>query len=131
MARFIRGMDELHRRITIEAWLIAALATLVFISIWPMLDAAGISGWLTTRNIFTANSRTNPIFFWCRGRSWTNHPAFFLTLLLLNAFIFWLFHPNPPLQMKNKLRELRTVKEWSQADLRRQARRLAADHQRH
>ena len=43
MARWIRGMDELHRRITLEAWLFAAISTLCVISIWPLLDGAGIS----------------------------------------------------------------------------------------
>jgi hypothetical protein len=43
MARWIRGMDELHRRITLEAWLFAAIATLYFLSIWHLLDLAGVS----------------------------------------------------------------------------------------
>jgi hypothetical protein len=43
MVRRIRGMDELHRRITLEAWLFAAIATLFFVSIWPLLDGAGVS----------------------------------------------------------------------------------------
>jgi hypothetical protein len=43
VARWIRGMDELHRRITLEAWLFAAIATLSVLSIWPLLDGAGVS----------------------------------------------------------------------------------------
>ena len=43
MARWIRGMDELHRRITLEAWLFAAIVTLSVLSIWPLLDGAGVS----------------------------------------------------------------------------------------
>ena|ERR1039458_8491093 len=43
MARWIRGMDELHRRITLEALLFAAIATLCVLSIWPLLDGAGVS----------------------------------------------------------------------------------------
>jgi hypothetical protein len=77
MARFIRGMDELHRRITIEAWLIAALTTLGFLSIWPMLDAPGFQHRFTGRHIFMGNSRTNPTLFSGFGCSWTNRPASF------------------------------------------------------
>ena len=43
MARWIRGMDELHRRIMLETWLIAAIATLYFLSIWHLLDLAGVA----------------------------------------------------------------------------------------
>jgi uncharacterized metal-binding protein len=43
MARWIRGMDELHRRIMLETWLIGAIATLYFLSIWHLLDLAGVS----------------------------------------------------------------------------------------
>lgn len=43
MARWIRSMDELHRSIALEAWLFAACSTLVFLSLWPLLDRSGIS----------------------------------------------------------------------------------------
>jgi len=43
MARWIRGMDELHRRIMLEAGLFAAIATLCVLSTWPLLDLAGVS----------------------------------------------------------------------------------------
>jgi len=43
MARWMRGMDELNRRITLEAWLFAAAATLWVFSLWPLLDGAGVS----------------------------------------------------------------------------------------
>ena len=86
MARFIRGMDELHRRITIEAWLIAALTTLGFLSIWAMLDASGISASVYWATHFHGEFTDKPHFilgFWLlldKPRS------IFLTLLLLNAF---------------------------------------------
>jgi hypothetical protein len=41
--RFIRGMDELQRRIQLEAWLFAALGTLVVVTILNILDANGVS----------------------------------------------------------------------------------------
>jgi hypothetical protein len=43
MARWMRGMDELQRRITVRAWLFGAAATLCFLSLWPLLDEAGVS----------------------------------------------------------------------------------------
>ena len=80
MARFIRGMDELHRRITIEAWLIAALATLVFISIWPMLDAAGISASVYWATHFPGEDI--PVLWPLLDKT----PSIFVTVWLLNAF---------------------------------------------
>jgi len=44
MAAWMRGMDELQRCITLGAWLFGAAATLCFLSLWPLLDAAGVSG---------------------------------------------------------------------------------------
>jgi hypothetical protein len=41
--RWMRGLDEMHRRITLEALLFAAIATLCVLSIWPLLDGAGVS----------------------------------------------------------------------------------------
>ena len=41
--RWMRGLDEMHRRIMLETWLIAAIATLCFLSIWHLLDLAGVS----------------------------------------------------------------------------------------
>ena len=86
MARFIRGMDELHRHITIQAWLIAALATLVFISIWPMLDAAGISGSVYYATHFHGEFTDKPHFFPVLWLLLDKPPSIFLTLFLLNAF---------------------------------------------
>ena len=85
MARYIRGMDELHRRITIEAWLIAALATLGFLSIWPLLDAAGISASVYRVTHFPELFTDKPHVFlglWLL----LDKPHIFLILYLLNAF---------------------------------------------
>jgi hypothetical protein len=86
MARFIRGMDELHRRITIEAWLIAALATIGYLSIWPMLDAAGISGSVYYATHFHGEFTDKPHFFLVFWALLDKPPSIFLTLCLLNAF---------------------------------------------
>ena len=42
MARWIRGMDELHRRITLEACLFAVIGTLLVVTAWHRLDKAGV-----------------------------------------------------------------------------------------
>ena len=41
LAQWIRGMDELHRRITLAAVLFAVSATFFFILLWHRLDVAG------------------------------------------------------------------------------------------
>jgi hypothetical protein len=42
LARWISGMDELHRRITLAAILFAASATFFFVMLWHRLDDAGV-----------------------------------------------------------------------------------------
>jgi hypothetical protein len=42
LARWVRGMDELHRRITISAILFAVSATSFVVMLWHRLDAAGL-----------------------------------------------------------------------------------------
>ena len=41
-ARWIRGMDELHRHITLSAFLVASVAYLLLNMAWPLLDKAGV-----------------------------------------------------------------------------------------
>ncbi len=41
LARWIRGMDELHRRITLAAVLFAVSATFFFVMLWHRLEVAG------------------------------------------------------------------------------------------
>lgn len=41
--RFIRGMDELQRRVQLEAWLIATLAALFLVTGINMLNASGMA----------------------------------------------------------------------------------------
>jgi len=40
--RWVRGMDELHRQLTLEACLFAAVATLFIVTAWHLLDQAGV-----------------------------------------------------------------------------------------
>jgi hypothetical protein len=42
LARWIRGMDELHRQITIAAVLFATNATFFFVMLWHRLEVAGL-----------------------------------------------------------------------------------------
>lgn len=42
VARWIRGMDELYRRVSLEACLFAAVSTLFIVTAWHVLDAAGV-----------------------------------------------------------------------------------------
>jgi len=42
LARWIRGMDELHRRITMEAVLFTTSATFFFVMVWHRLERAGV-----------------------------------------------------------------------------------------
>ena len=86
VARFIRGMDELHRRVTIEAWLIAALATIVFISIWPMLNAAGISGSVYYATRFHGEFTDKPHIFLVSWMLLDRPPSIFRILCLLYGF---------------------------------------------
>jgi len=86
MARYIRGMVELHCRTVIEAWLFSALATLVFISIWPMLDAAGISGSVYYVTHFHGEFTDKPHIFPVLWLLLDNPPSIALILFLLNAF---------------------------------------------
>ena len=42
LARWIRGMDELHRRITVSAVLFSVSATFFFLMLWHRLEATGL-----------------------------------------------------------------------------------------
>jgi len=42
LARWIRGMDELHRRITVTTVLFAVSATFFFLMLWHRLEVAGL-----------------------------------------------------------------------------------------
>jgi hypothetical protein len=49
-ARWIRGMDELHRRVSISAFLFSAVAYLVLSSAWGLLDRAGVWSFIYRAN---------------------------------------------------------------------------------
>jgi hypothetical protein len=40
--RWVRGMDEMHRRISLEACLFATVVTLFVVTTWHLLDQAGV-----------------------------------------------------------------------------------------
>src|SRR3954464_14400674 len=42
LARWVRGMDELHRRITLAAILFTVSATFFFVVLWHRLERAGV-----------------------------------------------------------------------------------------
>lgn len=42
LTRWIRGLDEMHRRITMSAVLFSISATFFFLMLWHRLDAAGL-----------------------------------------------------------------------------------------
>ena len=62
MARWMRGMDELQRRITLEAWLFGAAATLALLSLWPLLDGAGVSAAILKATKFHLEALDKPNF---------------------------------------------------------------------
>ena len=62
LARWIRGMDELHRRITLAAVLFTVSATFFFVMLWHRLDKAGVFD-----AIFPAGKTPNPNASWDIG----------------------------------------------------------------
>ncbi len=62
MARWMRGMDELQRRITLEAWLFGATVTLGVLSLWPLLDGAGVSAAILKATQFHLEALDKPNF---------------------------------------------------------------------
>ncbi len=62
MARWMQGMDELQRRITLGAWLFGAAATLGILSLWPLLDGAGVSAAILKATKFHLEALDKPNF---------------------------------------------------------------------
>lgn len=76
LLRWVQGMDELHRRTTIQAWLFATGATILFLSIWPLLESAGIAA-LVLRETQTIHleALSKPNFPVTMGMIWIFHLA--------------------------------------------------------
>jgi hypothetical protein len=55
-------MDELQRRITLEAWLFGATVTLGVLSLWPLLDGAGVSAAILKATQFHLEALDKPNF---------------------------------------------------------------------
>jgi putative transcriptional regulator len=88
-------MDELQRRIQLEACLLATTGTIFIVTAFSLLTSEGIR-----------MPRLQ------HGLGWEG------TFRVDNSSLhFGQYHRQSPLSMKNKLRELRAVKEWSQSDL--------------
>lgn len=62
MAKWMRGMDELQRRITLGAWLFGAATTLGVLSLWPLLDGAGVSAAILKATKFHLEALDKPNF---------------------------------------------------------------------
>jgi hypothetical protein len=62
LARWLRRMDELHCRITLEAWFFATISTLFVLSIWPLLDGAGVSAAVLQATHVHLEALDKPIF---------------------------------------------------------------------
>ena len=82
VARWIRGMDELHRRITLEACLFAVIGTLLAVTVWHRLDKAGV-----LEAVFQPPSP--PLEHWdFRQLAHLDINQFVLTIVLLWLFYF-------------------------------------------
>jgi len=53
--RWVRGMDEMHRRLTFEACLFATVATLFIVTAWHLLDQTGIFSAKVNSHFHTAS----------------------------------------------------------------------------
>jgi hypothetical protein len=62
IAKWMRGMDEMQRRITLEAWLFGAAATLCVLSFWPLLDESGVSAAILKATKFHLEALDKPNF---------------------------------------------------------------------
>ena len=62
LTRWISGMDELHRRITVAACLFASIATFLVVAAWQLLDGAGV--WQSLYQITNLHLGLNPGSVW-------------------------------------------------------------------
>ena len=65
--RFVRGMDELQRRIQLEAWLFAALGTLLVEIVINIAGASGIHLGLIERGLGVGQTFTLTFALWLVG----------------------------------------------------------------
>ena len=70
--RFIRGMDELQRRIQMEAWLFAALGSLVVVTVLSTLDANGIPMGYLQHGLSVAGTFSLTFVLWLAGTGIAN-----------------------------------------------------------
>lgn len=66
--RWVRGMDEMHRRLTLEACLFATVATLFIVTAWHLLDQTGIFPPKVNSHFHTASFPISLVLgFYCLG----------------------------------------------------------------
>lgn len=70
--RFIRGMDELQRRIQLEAWLIAAIGTLLLTTSINVLTAHGLSWRPFDQGLEFAGTFVSAFIFYMIGNAFTS-----------------------------------------------------------
>lgn len=70
--RFIRGMDELQRRIQMEAWLFAALGALIIGTIINTLNASGVTYGRLTHGLSLLGAFALTFVLWLVGTAISN-----------------------------------------------------------
>ncbi len=70
--RFIRGMDELQRRIQMEAWLFAALATVIIGTVINNLNAQGVELGLLKHGLSLLDAFALTFVLWLVGTARAN-----------------------------------------------------------
>lgn len=65
--RLLRGLDELQRRIQFEAWLFAALGTVIFSAIVNVFHAHGIGADWLSHGLEVGGSFLAMFILWCVG----------------------------------------------------------------
>lgn len=70
--RFVRGLDELQRRIQMEAWLFAALWTLIIVTIINTLNANGVVLGELKHGLSLQSTFTLTFTFWVVGMGIAN-----------------------------------------------------------
>jgi hypothetical protein len=91
VARWIRGMDELHRRIMLESCLFAVIGTLFFVTAWNRLDKTG-----ALKGIFQPSTVSLDAVPWVARWDWHRLAyldfSYFPLIAALLLFFFCLAH---------------------------------------
>lgn len=71
--RHLAALDELQRRIQMEAWLFAAIGTVVLGAIINVCNAHGLTWGKLPHGLETGGTYLAMFFLWCAGSSIANH----------------------------------------------------------